>query len=109
MAERPRGQELLGRRLELVADISRLNAEMLGQLQSLGATEMDILRLELEVQRTGNSDELARDLREAERKADVIRAAQTYCEARIALIEDKVEEIDRQLASIAEEQQDQPP
>lgn len=99
----PTRVELLDRRLELVAGLSSLNAEMLRQIQMLGATEMEILRIELEIQRDGADAELARNLQEVEGNADAIKAAQQDCEKRIASVEDEVEEIDRQLEAIDEE------
>lgn len=99
----PQRVELLNRRLELVAGISTLNAEALRHIQSLGAVEIEILRIELEVQRNGGGEELAQNLREAEGNADAIRAAQEDCEARIISVEMEVEEIDLLLASIDEE------
>lgn len=90
--------ELLQRRLSLVASISALNAEALKLIQKLGAIEMEVLRLELEAGRNGSSEQLVRDLHEAETGADAIRAKQAECEARIAAVEQEVEETDRLLA-----------
>lgn len=102
MAEKAPGTDLLGRRLGLVANISSLNAEVLKQMQLLGAVEMDVLRLELEEQQTGSGEELAREIREAKGRAQAIRAAQVEREERIASVESEVDEIDRQLAALDE-------
>lgn len=94
---------LLERRLELVAGISALNAEAHRHMQSLGAAEMEILRLELEIERNGHDEEVARNLRETEGNADAIKAAQLDCEKRIASVESEVEAIDLRLEAIDED------
>ena len=55
---------LLEKRLSLVAAISALNAEALKLTQTLGAIEMETLRIELEIGRAGTTDELVRLLHE---------------------------------------------
>lgn len=91
--------ELLERRLSLVAALSALNAEALKWTQFLGAIEMDILRMELEIGRSGASEQLVRDLRGAQTSADGIRTALSDCEERIAAAERQVDEVDRLLAA----------
>lgn len=93
--------ELFQKRLSLVASISALNAEALKLAQTLGAVEMDVLRIELERGKTGDSGELVRLLHEAKMNAEAIQAAQAECEERIAAVEREVEEIDRLLAAVA--------
>ncbi|OHV77710.1 hypothetical protein [Mesorhizobium sp. ORS 3428] len=95
--------ELLERRLSLVTALSALNAEALKWTQFLGAIEMDILRMELELGRDGASEQLVRDLHGAERSADGIRNALSDCEERIAAVEQQVDEVDRLLAEAGRE------
>ncbi|MBN9550108.1 MAG: hypothetical protein J0H31_14815 [Alphaproteobacteria bacterium] len=90
--------ELLERRLSLVAALSGLNAEGLKWTQLLGATEMDIQRMELELDRDGACEQLVRDLHGAETSAASIRIALSDCEERIAAAERQVDEVDRLLA-----------
>lgn len=91
--------DLLEKRLSLVAALSALNAEALKWTQLLGAIEMDILRIELEIGRGGASEQLARDLHGVQATADSIRAALSDCEERIVVAERQVDEVDRLLAS----------
>ncbi|WP_432289290.1 hypothetical protein SLT36_31700 (plasmid) [Aminobacter sp. BA135] len=91
--------ELLQRRLTLVGQISTLNAQALKLRQSLAGIEMEVLRLELEIGRTATSAQLVRDLHEAEKNAEAIRAAQTDCDDRIAAAEGEVAELDLLLAT----------
>ncbi|RWB76111.1 MAG: hypothetical protein EOQ50_11680 [Mesorhizobium sp.] len=91
--------ELLEKRLSLVAALSGLNAEALKWTQLLGAIEMDILRMELEIGRSGTSEQLVRDLHGAETSAASIRTALSDCEERIAAAERQVDEVDRLLAA----------
>ncbi len=95
----PMRVELLQRRLSLVVALSGLNAEALKWTQLLGAIEMDIQRMELELGRNGASEELVRDLHGAETSADSIRTALSDCEERIAAAERQVDEVDRLLAA----------
>jgi len=95
--------ELLERRLSLVVGLSGLNAEALKWTQLLGAIEMDIQRMELELDRNGASEQLVRDLHGAETSAASIRIALSDCEERIAAAERQVDEVDRLLAASGRE------
>lgn len=100
MTDQPSSQiDLLKRRLSGVAAISALNMEALKLAQTLGAIEMDLLRLELELGRSGPSAQLVQDLHEAKTNAEAIGLAQAECEERIAVAEREVEEIDRLIAA----------
>ncbi len=91
--------DLLRQRLTLVSDISALIADTLKLSQSLAGAEMEILRIELEMTRNGASEQLVRDLREAESSAAAIRAAQDECEENIAEVERAVAQVDQLLAA----------
>ncbi|MGX5799786.1 hypothetical protein ACWGS9_00895 [Bradyrhizobium sp. Arg314] len=91
--------ELLERRLSLVGALSGLNAEALKWTQLLGAIEMDIQRMELELGRSGAAEQLVRDLHGAETSIASIRTALSDCEERIAAAERQVDEVDRLLAT----------
>lgn len=95
----PSRVELLQTRLSLVAALSALNAEALKFIQTLGAIDMDRLRIELEQERSGASEQLVRDLHEVEMKAEAVRAASAECDERIAAVEREVEAVDRLLAA----------
>jgi hypothetical protein len=90
---------LLTRRLALVADVSALTAEALRLNQKRAGVEMDVLRLELEIGRKGTSEQLVRDLQEAEENAAAIMQACAACEERIVAAESKVESVDHMLAT----------
>jgi hypothetical protein len=91
--------ELLERRLSLVVALSGLNAEALKWTQLLGAIEMDIQRMELELGRGSAPEQLVQDLHSAETSAASIRTALAECEERIAAAERQVYEVDRLLAA----------
>jgi hypothetical protein len=94
---------LLARRLDLVASVSALTAEALRLNQKRAGIEMDVLRLELEIGRSGASAQLVRDLHEAEESAAEIMQACAACEDRIIAAEGDVEDVDRKLAAAANE------
>lgn len=98
MGQTAQRDALLSRRLDLVAQISALTAEAQRLNQKLAGSQMDVLRLELEIGRSGTTEQLVRDLHEAEANAAAIRRAGTACEQRIVAAEDDLGEVDRGLA-----------
>ena len=102
-SETARRDALLARRLDLVASVSALTAEALRLNQKRAGIEMDVLRLELEIGRSGASAQLVRDLHEAEESAAAIMQACAACEDRIVAAEGDVEDVDRRLAAAANE------
>ena len=100
--ETARRDALLARRLDLVANVSALTAEALRLNQKRAGIEMDLLRLELEISRSGASEQLVRDLHEAEERAAAIMQACAACEDRIVAAEGDVEDVDRSLATTDE-------
>jgi hypothetical protein len=100
-SETARRDALLARRLDLVASVSALTAEALRLNQKRAGIEMDVLRLELEIGRSGTSAQLVRDLHEAEQSAAAISQACMACEDRIMAAEGDVEDVDRRLAAMA--------
>ena len=102
-SETARRDALLARRLDLVASVSALTAEALRLNQKRAGIEMDVLRLELEIGRSGASAQLVRDLHEAEESAAAVTQACMACEDRIVAAEGDVEDVDRRLAAAANE------
>ena len=98
-SETARRDALLARRLDLVASVSALTAEALRLNQKRAGIEMDVLRLELEIGRSGANAQLVRDLHEAEQSATAIVQACAACEDRIVAVEGDIEELDRRLAA----------
>ncbi|KRB32528.1 MULTISPECIES: hypothetical protein [Mesorhizobium] len=98
-SETARRGALLARRLDLVASVSALTAEALRLNQKRAGIEMDVLRLELEIGRSGASAQLVRDLHDAEQSAAAIMQACAACEQRIVAAEDDVDDVDRRLAA----------
>ncbi|NGO52332.1 hypothetical protein [Allomesorhizobium camelthorni] len=90
---------LLSHRLALVANISALTAEALRLTQKRTGIEMDVLRLELEITRSGGSAQLVQDLHEAEESVAAIEQERAECEERIIAVEGQVEDVDRALAA----------
>jgi chromosome segregation ATPase len=89
---------LLTRRLELVAQVSALTAEMQRLNQKLAGIEMDLMRLDLDMGRSGVTEQLVQDLHAAEAEAAAIRQARQACEERIVAVEGDIEDVDRGLA-----------
>jgi hypothetical protein len=100
-SEAARRDALLARRLDLVASISALTAEALRLNQKRAGIEMEVLRLELEIGKSGASAQLVRDLHEAEQSMTAILQACAACEERIVAAEGDIEELDRRLAATA--------
>ena len=100
-SETTRRDALLARRLDLVASVSALTAEALRLNQKRAGIEMDVMRLELEIGRSGANAQLVRDLHEAEQSATAIVQACAACEDRIVEAEGDIEELDRRLAATA--------
>ncbi|AZO51538.1 MAG: hypothetical protein EOS58_00945 [Mesorhizobium sp.] len=98
MGQTERRDTLLARRLDLVATVSALTSEAQRLNQKLSGIEMDVLRLELEIGRSGPNVQLVRDLHEAEESAAALRHACTTCEERIAAAEGDIDDVDRCLA-----------
>ena len=98
-SETARRDALLARRLDLVASVSALTAEALRLNQKRAGIEMDVLRLELEIGRSGANAQLVRDLHEAEQSATAIVQACAACEDRIVAVEGDIDELDRRLAA----------
>ncbi|MBB6408663.1 hypothetical protein [Mesorhizobium sangaii] len=94
---------LLARRLDLVAGVCALTAEAMRLNQKRAGIEMDVLRLELEIGRSGANAQLVQDLHEAQRSAAAIMLACTACEDRIVAAEGDIEDVDRRLAATANE------
>lgn len=94
-------RDLVARRVAAIGTLSALNAEALKLQQALGAAEMEVLRLELAVERAAAEPDpqLVRDLQKAGEDAASVRSAQEGCDDRIAAAELVVDEIDRRLAA----------
>lgn len=92
-------QELLQRRLDRVADISALTARTHKLIQETSGIEMEVLRLQLALDRDPGNDEVAKELSEVEGQAAAMRSAQADCAARIEAAEAAVTDIDRLIAA----------
>lgn len=93
-----RRDALLARRLNLVAGVRALTAEAQRLSQKLAAVEMEVLRLELDIERNGANPQLVRDLHEVEESAAAFRNACTACQERVAAAESDIDDVDRSLA-----------
>ncbi|PRH83938.1 hypothetical protein C5L14_29160 [Labrys okinawensis] len=99
-------QDLLTRRLRLVAGLSALNEQALKLTQVIAGVDMEVLRLELALKQAPAEGELARELRcdlQAMREsADVTAGRQRECAGRIETAEQEIEELDRLLRQAVE-------
>ncbi|WP_092712968.1 hypothetical protein [Rhizobium multihospitium] len=91
-------QDLLQRRLDLVAGVSALTAKTHKLIQEMSGTEMEILRLQLALERDHANNELAEALNEAEEQASGIQSSQADCVAEIEAAEAAIAHIDRLIA-----------
>ena len=94
-----RRDALLARRLDLVANVSALTAEALRLNQKRAGIEMDVLRLELEIGRSGGGEQLVQDLHEAEERGAAIMHECAACEERIVAAEGDIKDVDSSLAA----------
>jgi outer membrane protein assembly factor BamD (BamD/ComL family) len=95
--------------LALVADVSALTAEALRLNQKLAGIEMDVLRLQLEIGRTGAGIQLVRDLHEAEQNAAAAREACMKSKERIMAIEGEIADVDLALAKATSDNEGEAP
>lgn len=91
--------DLMRRRVDLVATVSALTARALKLTQAVSGTEMDILRLELEIGRDPSRGQLVRELQEQEENAAAIRKEQADCAEDIAAAEREVAALDALIAT----------
>lgn len=90
--------DLLSRRLALVADVSSLTAEAMKLKQTLAGVEMEALRCELAIKRGEAGEQLVQELHEANESAALLEQAQADCEDRIAAVEEEMRELDLAIA-----------
>ncbi|WP_413992895.1 hypothetical protein ACMDCR_12835 [Labrys okinawensis] len=90
---------LLARRFSAVAEAAGLNAESLRLTQKLAGIEMEILRIELELDRHPGDCELAEAMEATRDQLATIEAKQNECADLYSLREQEIAEIDRQLAA----------
>lgn len=87
-------QQLLKRRLDLVADVSALTARIHKLIQEISGIEMEILRLQLALDRAPANRELEDALNKVEEQASGIRSTQVDCVAQIDAAEAAIAHID---------------
>ncbi|OWK23161.1 hypothetical protein AJ87_41795 [Rhizobium yanglingense] len=88
------------RRIELVGEVSALNARALKLAQAASGIEMDILRLEQAIGRNPANGQLVQELHDAENDAGKMRGAQAACSKDIAAAERKVAALDDLIAAV---------
>jgi hypothetical protein len=93
---------LLMRRIEGVAVVSSLTANALKLAQKAAGIEMDVLRLEMEINRSRSGTLLPQELREAQIRAAEVRQAQSDCADDIVAAENEIEKVDALIASLKE-------
>lgn len=94
-----RAFDLVRRRAESIAIVSALNAKALKLTQAIAGTEMEILRLELEIGRNPADRQLVQELHEVEEKAEAMQEALADCAGEIEAAEENVAALDRSIAA----------
>ncbi|CAM5769738.1 hypothetical protein LMIY3S_02938 [Labrys miyagiensis] len=90
--------DLLTRRLAAVGEAATLNARILKSTQQLAGVEMEMLRIELELQRRPSDADLADALETARDQFAAAQQNQNECAGLLEDCEQEIAEIDRQLA-----------
>ena len=91
--------DLVRKRAESIAIVSALNAKALKLTQAIAGTEMEILRLELEIGRNPGDPQLVQELHEVEERAEAMREALADCAGEIEAAEENVAALDRSIAA----------
>lgn len=95
----PKVNDMLRRRLTLVAEVSALNAEGLKLSQALAGIEMEVLRCELAIERGEPDAQLVQELHHANESVASITQARAECEERNAAVEEKISALDVAIAA----------
>ncbi len=112
-SQSPALQDLLARRLDLVARLSQATAALQRLQQTRASAEMDAQRCEIGLEGEGTGDmardllrrdSLKADLAEARERIDESEAGLERCEAEIAGFEQSLAETDRQIEAAARRQ-----
>jgi hypothetical protein len=91
--------DLTRRRAESVAVVSALGAKALKLTQAIAGSEMEILRLELEIAKNPADRQLVQELHEMEESAETMREAQASCAGEIAAAEEDIAALDQLIAA----------
>jgi hypothetical protein len=91
--------DLIRSRAESVAVVSALNARALKLTQAIAGSDMDILRLELDIARNPDDRQLVQELHDMEENAETMREALAGCTEEIAAAEEDVAALDRLIAA----------
>lgn len=93
-------QEIFAKRIVLVAEISRLNAEQLQNTQKLSGNQIDLLRCTDALNTEADNDQLRGELAQAESRDALLRTRICDCDDSIRALEEQVAELDRKLEAI---------
>lgn len=91
--------DLTRRRAESVAVVSSLNAKSLKLVQAIAGSDMEMLRLELEIAKNPDDRQLVQELHEMEESAKTMREALAACSGEIEAAEEDVAALDRSIAA----------
>jgi hypothetical protein len=97
MTAEPTIVEILTQRFELVRALSQVNARHLLHRQAGGGAEIEALGCSEEIRRHGPSPERLVALEDAEARVEREREAVDACDAEIAGLEERLEELDRRI------------
>lgn len=100
-APNEQGQEafaLTRRRAEAVAIVSSLTAKALKVSQAIAGVEMEVLRLELEIDRNPADRKLVQELHDTEESAAAMRETLAECAGEIEAAEEDVAALDHLIA-----------
>ena len=91
--------EMLTRRLQVVQEISAVQSRNLLNCQLSGGAEFEIQGIEQEIAAVGGSHERAKALADARERLRKVNAEMAECDAQCAALEQRLEELDRQIAA----------
>ncbi len=93
-------QEIFERRMVLVGEMSRLNAEQLLNTQKLSGNQIDLLRCADGVRDNGGDGGLRDELAEAEARDALLKSKIADCDDRLQALEEQVAALDRKLEKL---------
>jgi len=89
---------ILEEQANLVAELTDINAELLRARQIASAAEIDVLRMEREIDFEGPTPQRTQELTFARSQAEIAHSALQDCERRQADLARKIDAINRQIA-----------
>lgn len=93
-------REVFEKRMSLVGEISRLNAEQLLNTQKLSGNQVDLMRCTDAVRAEAASGQLHQELAAAKDRDALLKSRIADCEDKIRVLEEQVAALDRKLETL---------